>query len=276
VLFAMELLPRITRAQGMDVLSSMATIAGYKAVLLAANASPKIFPMMMTAAGTIKPARVFVLGAGVAGLQAIATAHRLGATIEAYDLRSAVKEQVESLGARFVELPLDTAQSENRGGYAKAMDDTFYRQQRELLTRVLIDKDVVITTAAVPGKKAPILLTEAMVKQMMPGSVIVDLAAEHGGNCELTEPGTTTVKYGVTLIGPIDVPSMVPYHASQMYAKNIATFLLHLIQEGQLIIDMEDEITRETLVCRDGQVTHPHVREALGLATREVAEGDLR
>jgi NAD(P) transhydrogenase subunit alpha len=265
-LFALELLPRITRAQSMDVLSSMATLAGYRAVLLAATHLPKMFPMLMTAAGTITPARVFVMGVGVAGLQAIATARRLGAVVSANDIRPAVKEQVQSLGAKFVQLELDTAEAEAKGGYAKEMGEEFLRKQRELIARVVSESDVVITTAAVPGKKAPILLTAEMVAGMSPGSVIVDVAAERGGNCELTRPGETTVEKGVTILGPVNLPAEVPYHASQMYAKNISTFLLHLVQDGQLKLDLEDEITRETLVARDGQVVNPRVRELLGEA----------
>jgi NAD(P) transhydrogenase subunit alpha len=255
----MELIPRITRAQSMDALSSMATIAGYKAVLLAADALPKMFPMMMTAAGTIAPARVLVLGAGVAGLQAIASARRLGAVVTGYDVRPEVKEQVESLGARFLELPMETAQAQGQGGYAKEQSEEFLRRQRDLMTRALAEHDVVITTAAVPGKKAPILVTEEMVAGMAPGAVLVDLAAERGGNCALTRPGVTTVIQGVTILGPVNVPSMVPYHASQMYAKNIATLFLHLAKGGSFQLDMTDEITRETLVARDGQVVHPRL-----------------
>ncbi len=269
VLFALELVPRITRAQSMDVLSSMASIAGYQAVLEAAEALPKMFPMMMTAAGTIKPARVFVIGAGVAGLQAIATARRLGAVVRAYDLRPAVKEQVESLGAKFVELELEAGDAEDKGGYAKAMGEEFYRKQREMMGRVIAESDVVITTAAIPGKKAPILVTESMVQAMPPGSVIVDLAAERGGNCELTQPGCNIDTHGVHIMGPTNLPSTTAYHASQMFAKNVSTFLLHLVKDGQLQIDMDDEITAETLVCRDGQIVHPRVREAMGLSTDE-------
>jgi NAD(P) transhydrogenase subunit alpha len=253
-LFALELLPRITRAQGMDVLSSQATVAGYRAVLLAATALPKFFPMLMTAAGTITPAKVFVVGAGVAGLQAIATAGRLGAVVSAYDVRPAVKEQVQSLGAKFVEMPLEAAAAEGKGGYAQQMDEEFYRKQRELMTRVVAQSDVVITTAAVPGKKAPVLVTAAMVEGMAPGSVLVDLAAERGGNCELTRPGQTVVHQGVTILGPLNLPAEVPNHASQLYAKNIATFLLALVKDGKLQIDLEDQIVRETLVAREGQV----------------------
>jgi H+-translocating NAD(P) transhydrogenase subunit alpha len=258
--FAMELMPRITRAQSMDVLSSQATIAGYKAVLLAAEHLPRMFPMMMTAAGTIAPARVFVLGAGVAGLQAIATAKRLGALVEAYDVRPAVKEQVESVGARFVELPLETAAAEDKGGYAVAQDESFYKRQRETLTRVVANADVVITTAAIPGKRSPVLITREMVEGMQLGSVIVDLAAERGGNCEATRADEVVELNGVKILGPTNLPATVPYHASQMYAKNITTFLLHLVKDGQLNVDTEDEITRETLVARGGEVVHERVR----------------
>jgi NAD(P) transhydrogenase subunit alpha len=263
-LFSLELVPRITRAQSMDVLSSQATIAGYRAVLLAAVALGKMFPMMTTAAGTITPAKVFVIGAGVAGLQAIATARRIGAVVSAYDVRAAVKEQVQSLGAKFIEMGLE-AGAEAAGGYAKAMDEEFYRRQRELMTKVVAENDVVIATAAVPGKKAPTLVTAEMVAAMAPGSVIVDVAAERGGNCALTRPGETVVERGVTILGPTNLPSEVPYHASQMFAKNITTFLAHLVKDGQWHVDLEDEITRETLVAKDGQVVNPKVRELLGL-----------
>ena len=262
-LFAMELIPRITRAQSMDVLSSMASIAGYKAVLLAAAELPKLFPMMMTAAGTITPAKVFVIGAGVAGLQAIATAQRLGAIVHGYDLRPAVKEQVQSLGAKFVELDVAAADAEAMGGYAKAMDEDFYRRQREAMTRVVADMDVVITTAAVPGQKAPVLITREMLTGMRPGSVVLDLAAERGGNCEATVPGETVQVGGVSVLGPVNLPATVPFHASQMYAKNITTFLLHVVKNGELQLTADDEITRETLVVRDGQVVHPRVKERL-------------
>ena len=272
--FSMELMPRITRAQSMDALSSMATIAGYKAVLLAADTLPKMFPMFMTAAGTIKPAKVFIMGVGVAGLQAIATTKRLGAVVSAYDIRPAVKEQVESVGGKFVVLDLETGESEDKGGYAKAMDEEFYRKQRELMAEVVAEQDVVITTAAVPGKKAPILLTKEMVQGMSPGSVIVDIAAERGGNCELTRCGETIVEHDVTIIGPANLPSTVPYHASQMYSKNITTFLAHLIKEGKLELDMEDEITSDTLITLDGEVVHAGVRELLGLENKPAeAEG---
>ncbi len=262
-IMAMELIPRITRAQSMDALSSMANLAGYKAVILAADHLPKIFPMMMTAAGTIVAAKVFVVGAGVAGLQAIATARRLGAVVQAYDIRPAVKEQVQSLGAKFVELELEVAEAEDKGGYAKAMDEEFYRKQREMMTRVVAESDVVITTAAVPGKKAPILITEEMVKGMPSRSVIVDLAAERGGNCELTKPGQVIEKHGVTIIGITNLPSEVPYNASQMYSRNLANLLALIIKEGKMELNMEDEIIRETIVAKDGEIIHPRVKEAM-------------
>ena len=265
ITFAMELIPRITRAQSMDVLSSMGTVAGYKAVLLAANSLPKMLPMLMTAAGTVTPARVLVMGAGVAGLQAISMARRLGAAVQAYDIRPAVKEQILSLGAKFVELPLEITEAEDKGGYAKAQDESFYQRQRGLLARVIASSDVVISTASVPGKKAPILITAEMVSSMTPGSVIVDLAAERGGNCELTKLNHTIVAHGVTIHGPENLAGTVPYHASQMYAKNISTFLLHLIKKGEVKIDLADEITKETLLTRDGDVVHPRIREALAL-----------
>jgi proton-translocating NAD(P)+ transhydrogenase subunit alpha len=260
---SMELMPRITRAQSMDALSSMATIAGYKAVLLAADALPRMFPMLMTAAGTVSPARVLVIGAGVAGLQAIATARRLGAVVSGYDIRAAVKEQIESLGARFVVLNIETGAAEDKGGYAKAMGEEFYRRQRELLGDVLAEQNVVITTAAVPGKKAPVLITRAMAERMAPGSVIVDIAAERGGNCELTRAGETVDHNGVSILGPVNLPSTIPYHASQMYAKNIATFLKYLIKDGKLALNREDEIVSETLVTHEGQVVHPRVLEVV-------------
>jgi NAD(P) transhydrogenase subunit alpha len=266
-LFSMELMPRITRAQSMDALSSMATIAGYKAVLLAATTLPRMFPMLMTAAGTISPARVFIMGAGVAGLQAISTARRLGAKVEAYDVRPAVKEQVQSLGARFVELPLEAADAEDKGGYAKAQDESFYRRQREMMMKVVAASDVVITTALIPGKRAPILVTTDMVEAMAPGSVVVDLAAERGGNCELTRADEIVVHHGVTILGPSNPPALVPYHASQMYSKNITTFLAHLLgkngaAQGSLAINTEDEITKETLLTRGGAVVHERVGAA--------------
>ena len=261
--FSMEMMPRITRAQSMDALSSMATIAGYKAVLLAASTLPRMFPMLTTAAGTVTPARVFVIGAGVAGLQAISTARRLGAPVEAYDVRPASKEQVQSVGAKFVELPIEVADAEDRGGYAKAQDESFYRRQREMMTKVVAGSDVVITTAAIPGKKSPVLVTEDMVKGMQPGSVIVDLAAERGGNCELTKADQTVVAHGVTIFGPTNLPATVPYHASFMYARNVTTFLTHLVKDKQLVIAADDEITRETLVTRDGQVVHERIKGLL-------------
>ena len=267
-LFSMELMPRITRAQSMDALSSMATIAGYKGVLLAANALPRMFPMLMTAAGTITPARVFIVGAGVAGLQAIASARRLGAKVEAYDVRPAVKEQVQSLGAKFVELPLEAGDAEDKGGYAKAQDEAFYRRQREMMLKVVAASDVVITTALIPGRPAPKLVTAEMVEAMAPGSVVVDLAAERGGNCELTKPDQPVVHRGVTILGPSNPAALVPYHASQMYSKNITTFLLHLLgkdgaSKPSLAIDTADEITRATLLTHGGSVVHPQVRELL-------------
>ena len=266
-LFSLELVPRITRAQSMDVLSSMATVAGYHAVLLAAAALPKMFPMMMTAAGTVTPAKVFIVGAGVAGLQAIATAKRLGAVVSAYDVRPAVKEQCQSLGAKFLEMDLETGSSEDKGGYAQAMDEEFYRKQREMMTRVVAQQDVVITTAAVPGKKAPILLTTEMVEGMASGSVVVDLAAERGGNCELTKPGETVMHNGVTILGPANLPSEVACHASQMFAKNITTFLMQLVDDGKLKIDREDEVVAGTLVTLGGRVVHERVCDALGIET---------
>lgn len=258
-LFAMELMPRITRAQAMDALSAMSTVAGYKAMLLAAGRSPKMFPLMMTAAGTVTPARVFVIGAGVAGLTAIATARRLGAVVKAYDVRPAAKEQVESLGASFVALGLESQDKEDRGGYAREMDAEFYRKQRQLMTEIIASHDVVVTTAAVPGKKAPVLITSVMIDRMAPGSVIVDLAAERGGNCEETRPGEDIVVKGVTIMGPVNLPATVPYHASQMYAKNISNFVAQLIHDGQLKLNTEDEIVRETLVTKGGEVVHPKI-----------------
>jgi NAD(P) transhydrogenase subunit alpha len=266
----MELMPRITRAQSMDALSSMATVAGYKAALMAADGLPRMFPMLMTAAGTVAPARVLVIGAGVAGLQAIATARRLGAVVSGYDIRAAVKEQIESLGARFVVLEVPATAAEDKGGYAKAMSEEFYQRQRELMAGVLAQQNVVISTAAVPGRKAPILITKEMVARMAPGSLIVDIAAERGGNCELTRPGETVISGGVTIMGPLNLPSTIPYHASQMYAKNIASFLKHLIKDGKLaldrLLDEKDEIVRETLVTHAGEVVHPKVRQMLGLS----------
>ena len=259
---SMELMPRITRAQSMDALSSMASVAGYKAVLLAAQEAPTMFPMMMTAAGTLKPTKVFILGAGVAGLQAIATAKRLGAVVEGYDIRTEVKEQVESLGGKFVELKVDVARAEGAGGYAAAQSKEFIERQQQLLADHLSGVDVIITTAAVPGRKAPTLIPAWMADRLHPGTVLVDLAAERGGNCELTVPGERVEHNGVLILGPTNVPATTPAHASQMYAKNIQTFLLHLVKEGKLVIDLEDEITAGTLVTRDGKVVHPRLAEA--------------
>ncbi|MBW3541035.1 MAG: Re/Si-specific NAD(P)(+) transhydrogenase subunit alpha [Planctomycetes bacterium] len=264
VCFALELVPRITRAQSMDVLSSMATIAGYKAVLLAAGTLPRMFPMLMTAAGTVTPARVFVVGAGVAGLQAIATAKRLGAVVRAYDIRPAVREQVESVGGRFVELPLETGQAEAAGGYARAMDEDFYRRQREMMGKVVAESDVVITTAAVPGKKAPLLVTREMISGMAAGSVVVDLAAERGGNCEPTQPGETVKVDGVMVLGPANLPAEVPYHASEMFSRNMVSFLKNLVRGGRPALDADDEIIRETMITRGGEVVHERVRDLLG------------
>lgn len=258
--FAIELMPRIARAQSMDALSSQATISGYKAVLLATEHFPRVFPLMMTAAGTLSAARVFVLGAGVAGLQAIASARRLGGVVTAYDVRPAVKEQVESVGAKFVELPLAAGAAEDKGGYAVEQDQAFYDRQRETLARVVTASDVVITTAAIPGRKSPVLVTREMVEGMQRGSVIVDLAAERGGNCEATRPDEIVEINGVTILGPTNLPATVPYHASQMYAKNVTTFLLHLMKDGRLQLDRDDEITRETMVTRDGQVVHERLK----------------
>ena len=271
--FSMELMPRITRAQSMDALSSMGTIAGYKGVLMAANHLPRMFPMLMTAAGTLTAARVFIVGAGVAGLQAIATARRLGARVEAYDVRPAVKEQVQSMGARFVEMALETKDAEDKGGYAVAQDESFYRRQREMMLKVVAGSDVVVTTALIPGKKAPILITTEMVEGMAPGSVVVDLAAERGGNCELTRADQVVVHKGVTVLGPSNPPALVPNHASQMYSKNITTFLAHLLgkegaKKASVELDLNDEITRETLLTRDGDVVHTRVKDLLAAPAR--------
>ncbi len=263
--FALELVPRITRAQSMDILSSMATIAGYRAVLLAATESPRMFPMMMTAAGTLKPARVLVIGAGVAGLQAIASAKRMGAVVFGYDIRPAVKEQVESLGGKFVVLDVKADNAESAGGYAKQMSDEFYRQQREALKKVIADCDVVITTAAIPGRKAPVLVTREMVEAMAPGSVVVDIAAERGGNCEVTVAGETVELNGVRVLGPVNLASSIPVHASEMFSKNITTFLMPMIKSGSVKIDTTDEIIRETLVTQNGEVVNDRVRELLSV-----------
>jgi NAD(P) transhydrogenase subunit alpha len=263
--FSIELMPRTTRAQSMDALSSMGTCSGYKAVLLAADSHPRIFPMLTTAAGTVTPARVFVIGCGVAGLQAIATSRRLGAVISAYDLRPAAKEQVQSLGGRFVELPIEAKDAQDARGYARAQDEDFYRRQRELLGKQVQESDVVIAAAVIPGKKSPILVTEDMVKGMALGSVIVDLAAERGGNCEITEAAKTVVKHGVTIIGAINLAAGVPYHASMMYARNITAFLTHLIKDQELNLNLEDEIVRETLLTNGGEIVQARVREFFAL-----------
>jgi NAD(P) transhydrogenase subunit alpha len=259
--FSIELMPRTTRAQSMDALSSMATICGYKAVLLAADRLPRMFPMLTTAAGTITPAHVFIIGAGVVGLQAIATARRLGAIASAYDMRPAAKEQVQSLGGRFVELPVEAQDAQDARGYARAQDESFYRRQRELLGRVVAESDVVISAAVIPGKRAPLLITRDMVEKMAPGSVIVDVAAERGGNCELTQAGKVVVEHDVTIVGYINLASTVPYHASQMYSRNVASFLTHLTKDRKIVIDPSDEITRETLVTQGGKVVNTRVRE---------------
>ena len=283
--FSVELMPRITRAQSMDALSSMATICGYKAVVLAADTLPRMFPMLTTAAGTIAPAKVFIIGAGVAGLQAIATSRRLGAVASAYDMRAASKEQVMSLGGRFVELPIEAKDAQDAGGYAKAQDESFYQKQRELLAKTVAESDVVITAAVIPGKRSPILVTKDMVARMAPGSVIVDLAAERGGNCELTKPDETIVVHGVTIIGMFNLAETVPYHASQMYARNISAFLQNLLailgevmyarnisaflqnltKDGKVQLNLKDEIIRETLVSREGEIVNARVREFFSL-----------
>lgn len=263
--FAMELIPRISRAQSMDALSSQANIQGYKAVLMAAEVCPKVFPMMMTAAGTITPAKVFIIGAGVAGLQAIATARRLGAVVTAYDVRPAVKDQVESLGAKFLEVNLDTKAAEGSGGYARAMDEDFLQKQRELMAQAVAESDVVITTAAVPGARAPVLVNEKAVLGMRPQSVIVDLAAETGGNCELTKPGQTVMVNGVIIIGPLNVPATVPYHASLMYARNVTALLQLLVKDGALQINTDDSVVKDSMLTHQGQVTNARVRERLGM-----------
>ena len=263
--FSVELMPRSTRAQSMDALSSMATVSGYKSVLLAADSHRRIFPMLTTAAGTVTPARVLVIGVGVAGLQALATARRLGAVISAYDVRPAVKEQVQSLGGRFVELPIEAKDAQDARGYARAQDEDFYRRQRELLGKTVQESDVVITTAVIPGKKAPVLVTEEMVKGMALGSVLVDLAAERGGNCDITEAGQTVVKHGVTIIGPINLASGVPYHASMMYARNITAFLTYVIKEQKLNLNLGDQIVSDTLLTHAGEIVQGRIREFLTL-----------
>jgi len=269
---ALELVPRISRAQSMDVLSSMATLAGYRSVLLGAEAAPRILPMLMTAAGTLQPARVLIMGVGVAGLQACATAKRLGAVVEAYDVRPAAREQIISVGATPVELDLPTESSEGAGGYAKQQSEEFLRRQREQMTEVVARQDIVITTAAVPGAKSPILVTEDMVKAMKPGSVVVDMAAERGGNCELTQLGETVVEYGVSILGPQNMASDVAYHASQMYGNNMQTLLELIVQDGEINLDFKDEIIAGTVVAHNGEVTHPHIRKLLDLPVLETQQ----
>jgi H+-translocating NAD(P) transhydrogenase subunit alpha len=271
--FSLELMPRTTRAQSMDALSSMGTISGYKAVLIAADTLPRIFPMLTTAAGTITPGRVFIIGAGVAGLQAIATARRLGAVTSAYDMRPAAKEQVHSLGARFVELPIEATDAQDAAGYARAQGEDFYRRQRELLAQVVAESDVVITAAVIPGQKSPVLVTGEMVARMAPGSVIVDLGSERGGNCELTKTGEVVIEHGVSIIGWINIAGRVPYHASQLYGRNLSAFLLHLVQEGKLRLNLGDEIIRSTLVTRQGEIVNPRVREFYSLPALAVQQG---
>ena len=266
---ALEMVPRISRAQSMDVLSSMATLAGYRSVLLGAEAAPRILPMLMTAAGTLQPARVLIMGVGVAGLQACATAKRLGAVVEAYDVRPAAREQIISVGATPVELDLPTESSEGAGGYAKKQSEEFLRMQREQMTEVVARQDIIITTAAIPGAKSPILVTEDMLKAMKTGSVLVDLAAERGGNCESTQMGKTVVAHGVTIVGPENLASDVAYHASQMYGKNIQTLLELILEEGEINLDFEDEIVAGTVIAHAGEVPHPHMRKLLDLPSLE-------
>ena len=261
--FAMELIPRISRAQSMDALSSQATVAGYKAVLIAADLLPKFFPMLMTAAGTIAPAKVFVIGAGVAGLQAIATARRLGAVVSGFDVRPAVKEQVESLGATFVSAE-EHVEAEGAGGYAKELSAEQQERERQVIAKAVAESDVVVTTALVPGKRAPLLITTAMVEAMRPGSVIVDLAAEAGGNCERTTPGQTVTHHDVKIAGPLNLPSAMPFHASQLFAKNVYALFAHLFKEGRLHIDLQDEITRGACICHDGEIVNEAIRARVG------------
>ena len=272
-LLAMELVPRITRAQSMDALSSMASLAGYKAVLIAAEKLGKIFPMMITAAGTITPAKVFVIGAGVAGLQAIATARRLGAQVSAFDVRPAVKEQVQSLGARFIELPMQAAEAQTPAGYARQQTAEEQQRQRELMAHSVSEADIVISTAAVPGKKAPILISDDMVAGMAAGSIIVDLAASRGGNCTLTRPDEVVVHHGVTILGPTNLTATLAVHASQMYANNIVNVLKHVTKKGEFILDMQDQITRDMLVMRDGNIMNQAVRRLLELPEADVSAG---
>ena len=260
--FSMELIPRTSRAQSMDALSSQASVAGYKAALIAATALPKYFPMLTTAAGTIRPAKVFVMGAGVAGLQAIATARRLGAMVEAFDIRPAVKEEVQSLGAKFVEVPLDE-ETVAEGGYAREVSEAAKERSRQVVAAHIAQADAVITTAQVPGKKAPLLVTEEMIAGMKPGSVIVDLAADQGGNCAYTQAGRDVVRHGVTIIGPTNLPASVPVHASQLYAKNILTLLNHLIKDGDLQLNFEDDIIAAACVTYEGDIRNTRIKDAL-------------
>jgi H+-translocating NAD(P) transhydrogenase subunit alpha len=263
--FAMEAIPRITRAQSMDALSSQATVSGYRAALIAAQELPRFFPMLTTAAGTVRPAKVLVLGAGVAGLQAIATARRLGAVVQAFDVRSAVKEQIESLGARFLELDMGLEDAEAAGGYARQLTDEEQQRQRELLAEEIGKMDAVISTAAVPGRRAPLLVTEQAVKNMSPGSVIVDLAAETGGNCELTEPGQTVVKEDVIIAGPLNLAATMPDHASSLYSRNVQSLLELMVKEGELSLDFDDEVIAGACITRDGQIVHEGAKQAAGV-----------
>ena len=263
--FAMEAIPRITRAQSMDALSSQATVGGYRAALIAAQQLPRFFPMLTTAAGTVRPAKVLVLGAGVAGLQAIATTRRLGAIVQAFDVRSAVKEQIESLGARFLELDMGLEDAEDAGGYARPLTEEEQGRQRELLAIEIGKMDAVISTAAVPGRRAPLLVTEQAVKNMKPGSVIVDLAAETGGNCELTQPGETVVREGVTIAGPANLASTMPDHASSLYSRNVQALLELMTKEGALALDFEDDIIKGACITRDGEIVHEGARNAAGV-----------
>jgi H+-translocating NAD(P) transhydrogenase subunit alpha len=260
--FAMEAIPRITRAQSMDALSSQATVGGYRGAMIAAQELPRFFPMLTTAAGTVRPAKVLVLGAGVAGLQAIATARRLGAIVQAFDVRSAVKEQIESLGARFLELDMGLEDAEASGGYARQLTDEEQQRQRELLAVEIGKMDAVISTAAVPGRRAPLLVTAQAVKNMKPGSVIVDLAAETGGNCELTEPGQTVVKEDVKIAGPINLPASMPDHASSLYARNVQSLIELMVDEGELKLDFEDEVIKGACITREGEIVHEGAKKA--------------
>ena len=268
---ALEMIPRITRAQSMDVLSSMATIAGYKAVLTGASELPRMFPLLMTAAGTVQAARVFVIGAGVAGLQSLATAKRLGAKCQGYDVRAACSEQVESVGAKFIELSLPETSAEDQGGYAKELAEDFYIKQRELMASVVAESDLVITTAAIPGKPSPLLITEQAVAGMEPGSVIIDLAAERGGNCEVSQADQRIQSHGVTILGPTNLPSEVPYHASQMFSNNVTHYLHNLIKDGEIVWNMDDEIISETAIVHRGQVVHPRIKSLLETEPEPVA-----